>query len=189
MQALQFSQAFFLCVFFSTSSRIGRRSWNAKPLKKVTSPCWPPCVYETIATIKQASRVDTSRNALLIFQISELDKLVARVKQQQANCLISVDGYEKELGHIATEVKNIMDRYGPLVKRLAQRQQERAELEAQQQQITQQFGDILSTTKKQLRKSSHEHLQHIRHEANKELAGARGYSLGKDSTAYQKHRK
>uniref|UniRef100_K3WSL3 Uncharacterized protein n=1 Tax=Globisporangium ultimum (strain ATCC 200006 / CBS 805.95 / DAOM BR144) TaxID=431595 RepID=K3WSL3_GLOUD len=123
---------------------------------------------------------------LATLRIGELDKLVAKMKQQQATCLAAVAYYESEMGNIDKEAKNIMERYTPMCKRLEQRHDERAQLQKQMQDVAKQFGAILSTTKKQLRTATHDHVQHIRHEASSELAGARGYSLGKESTAYQK---
>lgn len=108
------------------------------------------------------------------------------MKQQQATCLAAVESYEKEMESIDKEVKNIMERYTPMCKRLEQRREERAQLQKQVSDVSKQFGDILSNTKKQLRATSHDHVQHIRREATNELSGARGYSLGKDSTVYQK---
>ncbi|DAZ98071.1 TPA: hypothetical protein N0F65_001946 [Lagenidium giganteum] len=123
---------------------------------------------------------------LATLRIAELDKLVSRVKQKQANCLMAVEHYEKEIGHIDREVKNIMDRYTPLCKRLEQRRAERKALQDQHDDVAKQFGTILSNTKKQLRASNHEHVRNIRQEAAAELAGARGYSLGRESTVYQR---
>ncbi|KAF1333334.1 Nuclear transport factor 2, partial [Globisporangium splendens] len=119
-------------------------------------------------------------------QIGELDKLVAKMKQQQATCLAAVAHYESEMGNIDKEVKNIIERYTPMCKRLEQRRDERAQLQRQVQDVAKQSGAILSITKKQLCTATHDHVQHIRHEASSELAGARGYSLGKESTVYQK---
>jgi hypothetical protein len=85
-----------------------------------------------------------------------------------------------------------MEKYTPMVKRLEQRRAERAQLQAQVDAISKQFGDILSTTKQRLRDSNHDHVRHIRDEATAELSATRGYSLGKESTVYQKgspHRK
>ncbi|GLE02115.1 hypothetical protein PINS_up010953 [Pythium insidiosum] len=78
-----------------------------------------------------------------------------------------------------------MERYTPLVKRLEQRHAERKALQAQYDDVARQFGDILSTTKQQLRRSSHEHVRHIRSEAAAELSAARGYPIGRESTVYQ----
>lgn len=127
-------------------------------------------------------------SGLLCFvpQIGELDKLVAKMKQQKATCLAAVAHYEAEMAHIDTEVKHIMEKYTPMCKRLEQRRDERAQLQKQVADVSKQFGDILSSTKKQLRTATHEHVQHIRHEASSELAGARGYALGRESTVYQR---
>lgn len=108
------------------------------------------------------------------------------MKQRKATCLAAVEHYEKEIAHVDKEVKNIMERYTPMCKRLEQRREERAQLHKQVADVSKQFGDILSSTKKQLRASTHEHVQHIRLEASMELAGARGYSLGKESTVHQR---
>jgi septation ring formation regulator EzrA len=111
------------------------------------------------------------------------------MRQKQAITQAAMDHYESEIGHIDREVANIMVRYSPMCKRLDARRQERSELQRQLDDATRQFGDVLAATKKRLRASSHEHVQHIRHEASSELAGARGYSLGRSSTVYQKPRK
>ncbi|TYZ69385.1 hypothetical protein PybrP1_004734 [[Pythium] brassicae (nom. inval.)] len=123
---------------------------------------------------------------LATLRIGELDKLVAKMKQRKATCLAAVAQYEKEIAHIDTEAKNIAERYAPLCKRLEQRREERAQLQQQVAGVAKQFGDILSSTKRQLRASTHERVQHIRLEASLELAGARGYALGKESTVYQR---
>lgn len=108
------------------------------------------------------------------------------MKQQKATCLAAVDHYEKEMAHIDREVRNIMEKYTPMCKRLEQRREERAQLQKQFSDVSKQFGDILASTKKQLRSTNHEHVQHIRHEATSELSGTRGYALGKESTLYQR---
>jgi len=111
---------------------------------------------------------------------------VAKLKQRQAICLAAVAQYEGELGHIDTEVKHIMERYVPMCKRLEQRRKDRELLQRQSDDVARQFGDILATTKHQLRARSHEHVQHIRKEAAAELAGTRGYAIGRESTVYQR---
>ncbi|RLN97509.1 hypothetical protein BBJ28_00015135 [Nothophytophthora sp. Chile5] len=122
-------------------------------------------------------------------EIGELDKLVAAMRQKQAITLAAMAHYESEIGFIDREVANIMVRYTPMCRRLDARRQERSELQRQLDDVSRQFGDVLATTKSRLRASSHEHVQHIRHEAAAELSGARGYSLGRESTIYQKPRK
>ncbi|TMW69267.1 hypothetical protein Poli38472_001423 [Pythium oligandrum] len=157
------------------------------------------CIMASIT--KDAGSVSPSRMTLMERQafekgdvsmlaqlrIVELDKLVARVKQRQRICLDTIQHYEREVGHIDKEAHNIMERYNPMIKRLDQRRAERAKLQAQFDDVAKQFGAILSTTKQQLRKSSHEHVRHIRDEANAELSGARGYPIGRESTVYQKN--
>lgn len=108
------------------------------------------------------------------------------MKQKQAICLAAMAEYQTELGHIDTEVKHIMERYEPMCKRLEQRRQERDALQRQSEDISKQFGDIISSTKQQVRTRSHERVQHIRKEATAELTGSRGYSVGRESTVYQK---
>ncbi|KAG7392795.1 hypothetical protein PHYPSEUDO_014282 [Phytophthora pseudosyringae] len=126
---------------------------------------------------------------LATLRIGELDKLVAAMRQKQAITQAAMDHYGSEIGHIDREVANIMARYAPMCKRLEARRQERSELQRQLDVATKQFGDVLAATKKRLRASSHEHVQHIRHEASAELAGTRGYSLDRNSTVYQKPHK
>lgn len=108
------------------------------------------------------------------------------MKQRKATCLSAVDQYAHELALVDKETTNVMERYTPLCQRLEQRRDERAQLQKQVAAVTQQFGAILSTTKQQLRASTREHVQHIRLEASVELAGARGYALGRESTVYQR---
>ncbi|RLN90032.1 hypothetical protein BBJ28_00010221 [Nothophytophthora sp. Chile5] len=122
-------------------------------------------------------------------EIGELDKLVAAMRQKQAITLAAMAHYESEIGYIDREVANIMARYTPMCRRLDARRQERSELQRQLDDVSRQVGDVLAITKSRLRASSHEHVQHIRHEATAELSGARGYSLGRESTIYQKPRK
>ncbi|KAL4162293.1 hypothetical protein PRNP1_002840 [Phytophthora ramorum] len=126
---------------------------------------------------------------LATLRIGELDKLVAAMRQKQAITQAAMEHYESEMGHIDREVASIMARYTPMCKRLDARRQERSELQRQLDDVSRQFGDVLAATKQRLRASSHEHVQHIRHEASAELAGTRGYSLGRNSTVYQKPRK
>lgn len=108
------------------------------------------------------------------------------MKQRQAICLAAIEHYNGEIGHIETEVKHIMERYTPMCKRLEERRKERDMLQRQSDDVARQFGDILATTKRQLRVRSHEHVQHIRNEAAAELSGVRGYDIGRSSTVYQK---
>lgn len=126
---------------------------------------------------------------LATLRIGELDKLVAAMRQKQAITLAAIAHYESEIGHIDHEVANIMARYTPMCRRLEARRQERSDLQCQLDDTTKQFSDVLATTKTRLRASSHEHVQHMRLEASLELAGARGYSLDRNSTVYQKPRK
>ncbi|KAL3663177.1 hypothetical protein V7S43_011587 [Phytophthora oleae] len=125
---------------------------------------------------------------LATLRIGELDKLVAAMRQKQAITQAAMDHYGSEIGHIDREVANIMARYTPMCKRLEARRQERNDLQRHLDVATKEFGDVLSATKNRLRASSHEHVQHIRQEASIELASARGYSLGRNSTVYQKPR-
>lgn len=119
-------------------------------------------------------------------QIGELDKLVVGVKQKQAICLAAVSQYESEIGFIDQEVRHIMERYTPLVRRLASRKLERKELVDQSSVAAKEFGDILATTKQRLRNTTHDQVRNLRHEATNELSGARGYPIGRESTLYQK---
>ncbi|POM70392.1 Hypothetical protein PHPALM_13179 [Phytophthora palmivora] len=132
-------------------------------------------------------RGDVSMLATL--RIGELDKLVAAMRQKQAITQAAINHYETEIGHIDREVASIMARYTPMCKRLEARHQERNELQRQLDTATKQFGDVLNATKKRLRASAHEHVQHVRREASAELTSTRGYSLGRNSTVYQNLRK
>ncbi|KAE9031757.1 hypothetical protein PR003_g9808 [Phytophthora rubi] len=158
---------------------------SAASPQSVGAPSSPSRV--TLMERQALEKGDVSMLATL--RIGELDKLVAAMRQKQAITQAAMDHYESEIGHIDREVANIMARYTPMCKRLEVRHQERSELQRQLDVATRQFGDVLAATKTRLRASSHEHVQHIRHEASAELAGARGYALGRNSTVYQKPRK
>ncbi|RHZ28678.1 hypothetical protein DYB28_009206 [Aphanomyces astaci] len=75
--------------------------------------------------------------------ISELDKLVARVKQKQALCNELVKHYNKELQHIENESKKIHERYDPLCKRLEQRLLEQETQKRQYDEISKSFGEVV----------------------------------------------
>ncbi|KAG2525591.1 hypothetical protein BBO99_00004619 [Phytophthora kernoviae] len=126
---------------------------------------------------------------LATLRIGELDKLVAAMRQKQLITQAAIAEYELEIGHIDREVASIMARYTPMCRRVEARRQEQCDLQRQLDDTTKQFGDVLAATKKQLRASAREHVQHIRREASAELTGARGYSLDRNSTIYQKARK
>lgn len=111
---------------------------------------------------------------------------MAGVKQKQAICLAAVAQYESEIGFIDQEVRHIMERYTPVVKRLEARKHERKELIDQSGVAAREFGDILATTKQRLRNTTHDQVRNLRHEAANELSGARGYPIGRESTVYQK---
>ncbi|RQM30703.1 hypothetical protein B5M09_006930 [Aphanomyces astaci] len=107
--------------------------------------------------------------------ISELDKLVARVKQKQALCNELVKHYNKELQHIENESKKIHERYDPLCKRLEQRLLEQETQKRQYDEISKSFGEvILHTTKTRLKNSQTDGIRNLRREANKELTDSRG---------------
>ncbi|RLO04507.1 hypothetical protein DYB28_009157 [Aphanomyces astaci] len=109
--------------------------------------------------------------------ISELDKLVARVKQKQALCNELVKHYNKELQHIENESKKIHERYDPLCKRLEQRLLEQETQKRQYDEISKSFGEvILHTTKTRLKKSQTDGIRNLRREANKELTDSRGFA-------------
>ncbi|ETV76835.1 hypothetical protein, variant [Aphanomyces astaci] len=84
-------------------------------------------------------------NAPMLAQlrISELDKLVARVKQKQALCNELVKHYNKELQHIENESKKIHERYDPLCKRLEQRLLEQETQKRQYDEISKSFGEVV----------------------------------------------
>ncbi|RHY92725.1 hypothetical protein DYB37_004057 [Aphanomyces astaci] len=109
--------------------------------------------------------------------ISELDKLVARVKQKQALCNELVKHYNKELQHIENESKKIHERYDPLCKRLEQRLLEQETQKRQYDEISKSFGEvILLTTKTRLKNSQTDGIRNLRREANKELTDSRGFA-------------
>ncbi|RHZ11729.1 hypothetical protein DYB26_008231 [Aphanomyces astaci] len=109
--------------------------------------------------------------------ISELDKLVARVKQKQALCNELVKHYNKELQHIENESKKIHERYDPLCKRLEQRLLEQETQKRQYDEISKSFGEvILHTTKTRLKNSQTDGIRNLRREANKELTDSRGFA-------------
>ena len=114
---------------------------------------------------------------LATLRISELDKLVVRVKQRQKNCLTAKEYYEKELYHLEKEMASIMVCYTPLVERLKARQKERQLLQEQHDQVAKQVGNLLQDTNQLLRNSNHQQLRTLRHEASAELQATRGYSL------------
>ncbi|KAF1781021.1 hypothetical protein GQ600_24136 [Phytophthora cactorum] len=115
--------------------------------------------------------------------------MLATLRAEASDHTGSNGHYESEIGHIDREVASIMARYTPMCKRLEARRQERNELQHHLDAATKQFGDVLAATKSRLRASSHEHVQHIRQQASAELTSTRGYSLGRNSTVYQKSRK
>ncbi|EQC32081.1 hypothetical protein SDRG_10278 [Saprolegnia diclina VS20] len=130
-------------------------------------------------------------NAPMLAQlrISELDKLVARVKQKQALINDLMAKYHDELAHIEKESRKIHERYDPLCARLAERLEEQTANQAHYDTISKNFGQILSTTKARLRNSQTEGLHNLRREATAELAATRGFAADIASTFHQKSRK
>ncbi|ETW02096.1 hypothetical protein H310_05699 [Aphanomyces invadans] len=130
-------------------------------------------------------------NAPMLAQlrITELDKLVARVKQKQALCNDLVAHYNKELQHIEKETKKIHERYDPLCKRLEQRLAEQETQKRQYDEISKSFGEILNTTKTRLKNSQTDGIRNLRREANAELTDSRGFASDVHSTFKQKYRK
>jgi chromosome segregation ATPase len=129
-------------------------------------------------TLMERQALETGDAPMLAtLRISELDKLVARVKQRQKNCMTAKEYYEKELYHLEKEVASIMVRYTPLVERLQVRQKERQLLQEQYDQVAKRVGNLLQDTKQRLRNSSHQQLRTLRHEATAELQATRGYSF------------
>lgn len=116
---------------------------------------------------------------LATLRIRELDKLVARLKQNSANCLKAIQLDEQSLYHIDREINKIKTRYDPLCARLAERQKERAELMAQHNEIAKQVSQLLSDSKSRVRQSNNQTVRQLRRFANQELTAARGYSTGR----------
>ncbi|KUF98315.1 hypothetical protein AM588_10008956 [Phytophthora nicotianae] len=146
-------------------------------------------LYARVTLMERQALEKGDVSMLATLRIGELDKLVAAMRQKQAITQTAMAHYESEIGHIDREVADIMARYTPMCKRLEARRQERDELQHHLDVATKQFGDVLAATKSRLRASSHDHVKHIRQEASAELTSTRGYSLGRNSTVYQKPRK
>lgn len=115
---------------------------------------------------------------LATLRIKELDKLVARLKQNSANCLKAIQLDEQELYHIDREISKIKARYDPLCLRLNARKAERAELIGQHDQVATQVSQLLTDSKARVRKSNNQTVRQLREFANQEVTAARGYSLG-----------
>ena len=123
---------------------------------------------------------------LATLRIKELDKLVARLKQNSANCLKAIQLDEQELYHIDREIQKIRARYDPLCARLKERKAQRNELVQQRDQVAAQVNQLLANSKQRVRQSNNQTIRQLRQFANLELTATRGYSLGRESTYSQK---
>ncbi|OQR82737.1 hypothetical protein ACHHYP_15539 [Achlya hypogyna] len=145
---------------------------------------------EARVTLMERQDNETGNAPMLAqLRISELDKLVARVKQKQALCNDLIRQYNDELAHIEKESKKIHERYDPLCARLSERLAEQRNNEAHFDSISKNFGEILSTTKTRLRNSQTEGLRNLRREATAELTATRGFASDIPSTFHQTKRK
>ncbi|OQR95636.1 hypothetical protein THRCLA_22096 [Thraustotheca clavata] len=141
-------------------------------------------------TLMERQDNETGNGPMLAqLRISELDKLVARVKQKQALCLDLIAKYNDELAHIEKESRKIHERYDPLCKRLDERLTEQEANQKQFNEISKAFSEVLNTTKARLRNSQTEGLRTLRREATAELTATRGFSSDIASTFRQKIKK
>ncbi|KAH9188110.1 hypothetical protein AeNC1_009918 [Aphanomyces euteiches] len=152
----------------------------------MASPARPKGDKPRITLMERQDKETGNAPMLAQLRITELDKLVARVKQKQALCNDLVLHYTKELEHIDKECKKIHERYDPLCKRLEQRLVEQETQKRQYEEISKSFGDILNTTKSRLKNSQTDGIRNLRREANMELTDSRGFAADRDSTFKQK---
>lgn len=122
---------------------------------------------------------------LATLRIRELDKLVARLKQNSAKCMKTIERDEQDLEHIENEILKIKARYDPLCARLTGRKQDRDDFVKQHDELAAQFGQFLSDTKQRLRQSNNQQIHQLRRFAKQDLEATRGYQLGKGSTFAQ----
>lgn len=122
---------------------------------------------------------------LATLRIKELDKLVARLKQNSANCLKAIQLDEQSLFHVDREIQKIRTRYDPLCARLSERKAQRLEMVQQRDQLAAQVDQLLANSKQRVRQSNNQTIRQLRQFARIEISATRGYSLGRESTYSQ----
>eukprot|EP00753_Platysulcus_tardus_P001097 PLAT11051.1.p2 GENE.PLAT11051.1~~PLAT11051.1.p2 ORF type:complete len:183 (-),score=52.94 PLAT11051.1:171-719(-) len=117
-------------------------------------------------------------------RIRELDKMIARLKQNRLNCGAALERDRETLSWIDKEIASIRTRYDPLCAFLLKRQAERERVKEQIERISSTFAGLLQSTKDTVRSTHMKEARHFTRTAREKLIVERGYSTGREYRPY-----